>query len=257
MKPRQLLQTLLGLSFALVVVTRPAEARPDQPFAATPDEMAMCQVMVWGGHDTSDKANWMHMHHYCDCLRLRNRALRYPPGHPQFKFNLQVGVGGCQYVIDHTSPTFYMLPYVYVDKGRGLMLLGDKGQAVAAFEKAMSLNPDFAPAYVELANFYEGAGQKKKALETVSEGLRHDPENKTLKRIYLRVGGKEPFPEPIAKPEPPASPAAEAATEAKPEPEAPTAAFDPSAESAEPAKPAPEQPQDSSPKSPYCRFCPD
>jgi len=42
--------------------------------------------------------------------------------------------------------------------------------------------------------------QDKKALETISEGLRHLPDSKGLQRRYKALGGKLPYPAPIGKP---------------------------------------------------------
>jgi hypothetical protein len=107
-----------------------------------------------------------------------------------------------------------------------------------------------------LADFYSGIKQPAKALEIITEGLRHNPDTKSLQRRYTELGGELPYPAPI---EP--TPAVEAEA-AKPE-EPPT----PTPNSVEPAAspttvpPAPveptAEPQIGSPTNPYCRFCPD
>jgi tetratricopeptide (TPR) repeat protein len=239
-----------------------AEAAPN--FARTPEEEAMCQAMIYNNHDTSDRENWKHMHHFCDCMRFTNRAYAAIGNAQEVRYNLQNAIGGCNYVLGHTTADFYMRAEVHLQKGKALRLGGQENKAVGEFMEAIKGNPELALAYVELADIQARNKKFGEALKTVTEGLRHAPESKSLKRRYTELGGKLPYPEPLANKSSPA-PAA-AATPSAPQ-EQPTPAAVMPAEASVPANPAekaadtttspPEFPKIGSPTNPWCRFCPD
>ena len=121
--------------------------------------------------------------------------------------------------------------------------------------EAIRGNPGFDQAYAELADIQAHDEKPGEALKTVTEGLRHVPGSKPLKRRYTELGGKLPYPEPIA-PAPAEPQAAQPDEVASPGPASP----------AEPAVGGPveatavapvAQPKIGSPDNPYCRFCPD
>lgn len=222
-------------------------------FAKTPQEEKLCQAMI-SGRDTSDR-DWGHMHHYCDCIRFTSRAHSAFGNWDDMRYNLQVGIGGCDYVLQHTKSDFFMRPEVYLQKGKALRLYRQEGKAAAAFMEAIKGDPKLAQAYVELADYQARNKQHQEALKTVTEGLRHAPDSKPLKRRYTELGGKLPYPAPI-EPAPveveAAKPDTSIPTQASPtEPVVDTPAT--ATPAAEPALPLPI----GSPKNPYCRFCPD
>jgi tetratricopeptide (TPR) repeat protein len=218
-----------------------------EPFVKTPQENAMCQVMIYGNHDTSDRNNWQHMHHFCDCVRFTNRAAARMGDKDDLQFNIKNAIDGCDYVLSHTSPDFYMRPEVHQQKARALRLLRQNAKAVTEIETAINGNPDLASAYVELASIQREENKTKEALKTVTEGLRHVPDSKPLQRRYTELGGALPYPEPLVKKPAPATDVA-AAPAAATETDILARPADP------PAQPAPEK--IGSPTNPYCRFCP-
>jgi tetratricopeptide (TPR) repeat protein len=181
------------------------------------------------------------------------------------KAQLETALDDFNYSIGHLKPDFKLMPEIYLYRGTTYKLLARNGEAAADFLKAISLDPKLARAYSELADVYASRmSRRDKALEIVTEGLRHNPQVKGLQRLYREFGGKLPYPEaaaektiaaeeskPVIKPEtgPAVAPASEAAT---------GQAAD-SAGSAAPAGTAPQvtPAKIGSPKNPYCRFCPD
>ena len=225
-----------------------------QPYAKTPAEQAMCDARVYsrlGGRDQ----NTMHMHHYCDGLRFLDRAYASMQDKNEMRYNLQRSIGNFDYVLSHTQEDYYMRGEVHVGKARALKLMGKRGEAVSEFHKALRYSLDSPDVYVALADHYQETGDKKKALEMATEGLKRSPDSKGLKRRYTELGGKLPYPEPIQN-----SPA-EAAKSVTQEVENPPIA--------EPAAPVEQtmllteptdkstEPKIGSPNNPYCRFCPD
>lgn len=181
-----------------------------EPYDRTPQEEALCSSLVYGGQNPSVKRNaegddWIHMHHYCDCIRYRYRALRKISDKPAFTFDLKLGIGGCDYVLTHTSPTFYMRPKVLVDKGRGLRLFGDLGGAIRTFQQAITMNSHEINAYLESAQIQKDLGRSDDALETLYSGLQANPGNKALEQRYRELGGKLRLPEAVAKSSPEAA----------------------------------------------------
>ena len=221
-----------------------------QPYAATPTEQAMCQALVYsrlGGRDQ----NSMHMHHYCDGLRFLNRAYSAIGDKQEMRYNLNRAVGGFDYVLSHTQEDYSMRGEVHVGKGRAFKLMGKRVEAVAEFHKALRYGLESPDAYLSLADHYQETGNKQKALEMVTEGLRRAPDSKGLKRRYTEFGGKLPYPEPIQSPR---------IETAQPLPEVvespPTAPVVTSAQTPESADKS-AMPTIGTPKNPYCRFCPD
>lgn len=250
----RLLKTGLLACVTLMGLLPPFEAAADS--ARTPQEDAMCQAMIYDGHDTSDRRNWMHMHHFCDCMRFTNRAYASIGNWNAVHGNLQAAIDGCDYVLRNTTPDFYMRPEVHLQKGKALRLDRQESLAIAEFMEAIRGNPELAQAYVELADIQARNKKSGEALKTVTEGLRHAPDSKPLKRRYTELGGQLPYPVPI-EPAPTEPLAAKPGDGAAPGPAtlAEPAAGTP-AEAALPVAPV-DQPKIGSPKNPYCRFCPD
>jgi tetratricopeptide (TPR) repeat protein len=215
--------------------------------------------------------DFIHTHHYCSGLGLLNRyyAARTPQ---QKRYNLEGANGALTYMVQHASPTFSLMPEVYLYRGQVLALMNKQGEALTDLQKAREMNPRLTKAYTQTADIYDRMKRKPEALAVVTEGLRHVPDSKVLQRIYREHGGMLPYPAPVAAtPAPSANPqeggpespaatqepaVAESAAPAAVTPGAsgtPAAATDPAAAAA----PAPATPKIGSPTNPWCRFCPE
>lgn len=240
-----------------------------QPFAPTPAEEAMCQARVYSRLGPRDK-NTMHMHHYCSGLRFLNRAYAAMSDKKEMRYNAERSLSNFDYVLSHTEESYAMRGEVHLNKGRSLKLLRRNAQAVAEFNKALRYEIDSPDAYQALADHFQESGNKTKALEMVTEGLRRNPDSKGLKRRYTEFGGKLPYPEPLAK-QSSSTPDAEAPSQSQqrsngqeisgsgtatpPETNAPVEAEGKVADTAVSPPVAP--PKIGSPTNPWCRFCPD
>lgn len=222
----------------LTALSQPASAQ----FKATAEESEMCSATIYSRIVNGDP-NWTHVHHFCDCVRFTNRAY-YAVGKntsKDIRWFLSEGMGGCNYVIGHTTPDFVLLPEIYLQKGIIFNLQEQDALAAAEFTKAINGNPRLPKAYALLAEFYTKANNKKLALETVTNGLQYNPENKALQRMYKKMGGVLPFPEPlIAVPIPQSA--------------APSSAVTPGDKA---ATDVPERQGIGTPTNPWCRFCAD
>lgn len=239
--------------FLLSLVLLPSLTGAVANFGSTPQEEAMCKAMVYNGRDQSERENWMHMHHFCDCIRFTSRAYASLGNWNDMRYNLQVAIGGCDYVLQHAKPGFYMLPEVHLQKGKALKLYRQEGKALIEFMNAIRGNPSLAPAYLELADIQVRSKKPQEALKTVTKGLQHIPDSKALKRRYTELGGKLPYPTPVVlTPPTPVVPPNETAVST---PTSPAEIKVPSPATIEPAPIT--EPITGSPKNPYCRFCPD
>lgn len=247
------------------------------PYAATPAEQAMCQARVYSRLGARDQ-NTMHMHHYCDGLRFLDRAYASMGNKQDMGHYLSVSIDNFDYVLTHTQEDYVMRGEVHVGKARALKLAGKKGEAAAEYLKALRYNPNSLAIYLALADFYEETGDKPKALEMVTEGLKRNPDSKGLKLRYTKLGGKLPYPEAVAKTMPAEMTGAEAkpvvnSEAAPPSGEANGQSADapseqikfktegkaepvPASAQTKPAEPAAAS-KIGSPKNPYCRFCTD
>lgn len=195
---------------------------------------------------------WLHMHHHCFGLNNIKRAYR-ARNTEERKGNLSSAVGEFGYMISHLPPDSVLWADVYSNHGNVLLMLGNTQNGIKDLYKALERNPKIVPVYLSLAEQLEKWGDKGKALQTVTEGLRHVPSSKGLQRRYQELGGKLPFPEPYEKPA-----EQNTAAETKAVADAPATDNAPSNSSeAETPKPAETKPAIGMPGNPYCRFCTD
>lgn len=197
--------------------------------------------------------DFIHIHHYCNGLNFLNRALG--SSSTGRRDTLVAAVREFDYVLDHVRADFYLRPEVLTNRAIALTMLTRHGEAVGNLLEATRLDPRQVRAYSALADLYVKQNNRSKALDAVSEGLRHNPETRALQRRYTELGGKLPYPAPrVPATAPSEATAAGAAQAAEPAPE--TAAA-PAPEPAQPPSDAPAPPKIGSPTNPYCRFCPD
>lgn len=247
-----------------------AQAGAVEPWVPSDGEMAnlppYCKVKMKSSPASPDYKTWestlgkdfMHTHHYCAGLNFLNRYYR-SRNIGDKRFNLKNAVVNFNYMVDHASPSYSLMPEVYLNRGLAFSLMQQPGAAMTDLNKAIALNPGQPRAYNVLADYYVKSRQKGKALETVTEGLHHNPGTRSLQRRYTELGGKLPYPAPAVA----AAPSG-AETAAKPDAAAagePTAVNEPTSagESAQTPAPSTEAPVTpppiGTPKNPYCRFC--
>lgn len=129
------------------------------------------------------------IHHYCWALINLTRAER-PSTPPVIRKGLREGaIGDMNYVLEHTTPDFILLPEIYTKIGEVQLLLKNPAAARDAYSKASALKPDYWPAYSQWAEYLESAGNKAQARAVVEDGLAHAPSSQTLRRMYAELGG--------------------------------------------------------------------
>ena len=199
----------------------------------------------WNNH-TCYGINWLNRYY-----RARNPGDR--------KLALQTALGDFNYSIAKLKPDFLLMPEIYMYRGITYSLSAQHGAAVVDLLKAIGMNPKLVRAYNELADIYDGKYSKPaKALEVVSDGMRHNPETKSLQRRYTQLGGKLPFPAPVVKTEPAEPASAGVKPETTPVPGTPAAAMESAPSTAAPSDAAKQDgtPKIGAPSNPFCRFCP-
>ena len=238
-------------------------------WAPTPAEMATlppyCAAKFDEGKNPELAKTWrstmgwefMHIHHYCAGLNFVNRAAGMTSANKDRQGVLQQALRNFDYMLTNTPPDFYLRPEILMNRGIALSMLNRTGEAVGDLLKSIEANPKQPRAYMTLADMYDKQRNRAKALETVTEGLRHNPDTKSLQRRYTELGGKLPYPEP-------AHAATAESQDAGPGEKATLTADDKSGKSpvASPESTVAPQapaavPKIGSPSNPYCRFCPD
>ena len=254
----------LILSCLVVMMIPLAEAAPPATAAEVAALPPLCRLKLGGGSKAEMAAaerslganNWLHFHHYCYAVQILQNHLdsARTPSERTGVFNSVIQ--NYVYVLDNAERTFWMRPQIHLEVGRVYEQMREKGAAMGQYAQAISFNPDFQAAYLPLIAVQRDLGDAKAALVTATEGLRRFPSSRGLKKAYLSLGGKEPFPEPVTR---------EAATPRDASPEAsPVTTKDDresseaSAESESAAKPAPDAQAESvdDEANRGCRFCP-
>ena len=191
--------------------------------------------------------NFIDIHHYCSGLNWVNRYWS-TTNVTDRKFYLERALDEITYMVKAQKPGFPLRANVLSSRGDVFKLAAKPGEAIKDFSEAVAINPKMVKPYLQLAKLYVDSKNQRQALEAISEGLRYTPDSTALQSRYLELGGKKPFPEPVAQQ---ASETGAAETESAP---ADTASSEPS-DQVTPATPA-EEPRIGTPTNPYCRFCP-
>jgi tetratricopeptide (TPR) repeat protein len=197
----------------------------------------------------------MYQTHYCNGLNFLNRHYRERVKSGD-TFNLGQAIGELSYVVSYFSQDSPFMADTYLNRGTAYSLMSKWGNAIEDWNMAIKLNPKTVMAYVSLADYYAKLKMDKRALEIIITGLKRNPDAKALKRKYDKLGGQQPYPEPIE----PVDSAAKV--------NAATKASDTTAAQDEPGKAVAATAPDISPtavpsnsisssKNPWCRFCPD
>jgi len=209
------------------------------------------------GHDAETQGyvekygqNFWSFHHYCFGHMHLNRAY-LARGRDEKEGQLRTAIKEFDYVLRAVEPDYFMLPEIYSNKGRVLLLLKEEPAAVVEFRKAIALNPAYVQPYYLLSDYYEDKNKKEMAIKILEEGLTNKPDAKSLLNRYKRLGGKREF-KIAAPPEEKTSPPNEKEViEMKETPVKP----DEKAEPLQNKAPEPSKPEVGKPN-PYCRFCP-
>ncbi len=200
-------------------------------------------------------SNFQDIHHYCFGVNYVNRSWRAGTTTERM-YDLQLAVGDFTYVVKAEKPDFNpeIRAEVYSGRGEAYQLMGKPGEALSDFNRALAINPKMLRAYLQLADLQVSGKATTSALDTITQGLRHIPDSKTLQRRYLELGGKKPFPKPyVMKADEPESPqqVEPPSTAAQGVPDVPATSSD------NQNKPTPAiAPSIGTPSNPYCRFCP-
>ncbi len=201
---------------------------------------------------------WTHIHHYCFGLNFVNRARSTFSSRDNNMGTLGAAMRNFDYVLSAMSgkPEFYLHAEIMMNRGIALSMMKRNGEAVSSLLKAIELDAKQVGAYIALAELYDKMKNRSKALETVTEGLRHNPDSKAMQRHYLELGGKKPFPEPFQSAEQDGTSRKEVNSKADPVTAGSNAATGPQAQPVTMPEPEPVQTEIGMPGNPYCRFCP-
>ncbi|PKM13522.1 MAG: hypothetical protein CVV13_00985 [Gammaproteobacteria bacterium HGW-Gammaproteobacteria-3] len=131
-------------------------------------------------------SGFLHIHHYCAGLFTRDIANRTTNRNDK-KSALKVAVGEMQYVFDHASPSFVLLPKISYDQGQIFEQLGDIPKAFQAYQRSIKLNPKLAPPYAALSDLYIKQNNTQDAIKVLEQGLHYKPNSKALLKRMAKL----------------------------------------------------------------------
>lgn len=145
---------------------------------------------VPGGNDREMIRRWhstmgdvfIHMHHYCWGLMHLYRAKVLARDAQSRGFHYDSAVREFDYIMERTPKDFALLPEMLTKKGEALLGLGKAVLAMAEFERAIELKPDYWPPYAHIADHRRSTGDYVKAREILQAGLARSPGAKPLQR---------------------------------------------------------------------------
>ena len=115
------------------------------------------------------------MHHYCWGLMKTNRAMLLARDTATREFYLRDAIKEFDYVITSAQDDFLLLPEIHTKRAENWARLGKSSLGLLDLERAISLKPDYSPAYAALSDHYKGTGDVAKAREVLETGLAHSP----------------------------------------------------------------------------------
>ena len=253
----------LYVLFALLLVQ--ASAFGFQGYGITKEENALLPQFCSNRKMFADiqNAGCPMLNHYCYGL---GHMLRVYKNNNESRYWLTVALDEFQSVDQHWDATCPLGPEMHVKLGKALLNNAEFGGAPAGdaaenFIKAITLKPDYVPAYYALSDYYASLGNKKQALSVVEDGLRNVPDSKGLLRRFKELGGTTlPVPVAAAKHKQEESSAAKNAPSAAQETPMESTTMKPAVDGESPPQKAPAkqstEPTIGTPSNPWCRFCP-
>lgn len=196
-------RALLALSLSVngnASAQAPIPGYPDHVTEYDPREVALLprfcaytqdfRERVPGGNDREQIEHWRTlmgpsydaMHHYCWGLMKLHRATILSPDTTTRRFYFGSAVNEFDYVVRNVRSDFAMLPEILVKRGEALLGTGRAPQAIAEFERAIELKPDYWPPYARLSDYYKGTGDRVAARQILERGLARAPGAKGLLR---------------------------------------------------------------------------
>lgn len=197
------LATGLASLLLAVAVTAAAQSIPGYPEHVTeydPREVVMlpeyCKYTqlfrdrVPGGNNREMIQRWhatmgdvfIHMHHYCWGLMHLHRAKVLARDAQARGFNYDNAVREFEYIMERTPKDFPLLPEMLTKKGEALLGRGKTALALAEFERAIELKPDYWPPYAHISDHYRALGELARARQILEEGLTRSPGARGLQR---------------------------------------------------------------------------
>ena len=173
-----------SLSFVALASTYP---KSERDFSLLPP---YCKAKL-GGRNAGWKAwearlrGFGHVHHYCAALHTVKLANRETVPIRR-RYHLDSTIGGFEYMERH-APKSQLMPEIMTQKGKVLLRLKRESEAMAAFQKAIMIKKDYAPAYIAIADYYISLGSTKNAKDIINQGLKYAPSSKGLKRRLDKV----------------------------------------------------------------------
>lgn len=154
---------------------------------------------VKGGDDQAKISYWYStlgqpfhaMHHYCWGLMKLNRALFLARTDQSRTFYFGAAIAEFDYVLERSPDDFVLRPEMLTKKGQALIRLGRGPVAVPILEKAIELNPNYWPPYVQLSEHYKSSGQIGLARDTLQKALEQSPGVETLKQRLAELEGSK------------------------------------------------------------------
>ena len=123
-----------------------------------------------------------HIHHYCWGLNDVNTAKLFARTAQERGDDFAASIGEFQYVIDHASDDFVLLPEIYTKQAESYIAIGKGPLAVPVLQRAIDLKRDYWPAYADLSDYYRASGDIKLARDWLDKGLTIMPDVEALKR---------------------------------------------------------------------------
>jgi tetratricopeptide (TPR) repeat protein len=150
-------------SFARYVVSEAEKA-------LLPEYCKYAQTDAFGGEDYSapsagakkqiallGESHW-HNHHYCYGQVVAVRAFRAKLSKTERDHLLENAVSEADYMIQHSQKNYILLPEIWTFRGSALLRLKKNSSALESFDRAISIDRTYAPAYARKADLMRSAG---------------------------------------------------------------------------------------------------
>jgi tetratricopeptide (TPR) repeat protein len=134
--------------------------------------------------------DYSHFHHYCGSLIYMKRGNAAKTKTERQGFYRRA-ITSFEYFQRNASRSFPLMPEVDLQKGLALRLVGEDGRAASEFLDAISLKPNYTPAYSALIDLYLDLGDVRSAKETLRLGLERAPDSKILRQKEIDLRDRE------------------------------------------------------------------